>query len=304
MRNPSISVIIPHLNQPEALVRCLSALACQNGCFELVDILVVDNGSVVFPDALCAGHPSVTLLSETEWGPGPARNTGVAHASGEILAFVDADCVPHLNWLAVITKSFRNNPGTEITGGPVRIEIQHDHPLSALEAYERIYAFRIEDYVRRQNFVGTGNMAVRQDVLTAVGPFAGIEVSEDLDWGQRAHKLGYRIQFNPDMAVSHPTRGSFVALKQKWDRQIAHQQGAIQRQRFAFLRTVLIAGVLAVSPLIEIPRILTSHRVRGARQRWLAFVCLTRIRLYRACRMLSVLTLQNQDKLLSHWNRP
>lgn len=304
MRNPSISVIIPHLNQPEALARCLSALACQNGCFELADILVVDNGSVVFPDTLCADHPGVTLLSETEWGPGPARNTGIAHASGEILAFVDADCVPHLNWLAVITKNFRDNPDTEIAGGPVRIETQHDHPLSALEAYESIYAFRIEDYVRRQNFVGTGNMAVRRDVLAAVGPFAGIEVSEDLDWGQRAHKLGYRIQFNPDMAVSHPSRGSFVALKQKWDRQIAHQQGALQRQRFAFLRTVLIAGILAISPLIEIPRILTSHRVRGARQRGLAFVCLTRIRLYRACRMLSVLTLQNQDKLLSQWNRP
>ena len=70
-----ISVVIPHLNQPEMLVRCLASL--RQSVRRPDEVIVVDNGSTTLPAEICASFPGVTLLQEPEPGPGPARNLGV-----------------------------------------------------------------------------------------------------------------------------------------------------------------------------------------------------------------------------------
>ena len=96
-----ISIIIPHFNQPSYLARGLSALTAQKDD-AACEILVVDNNSAIIPTEIVAAFSDVQLLSETTAGPGPARNTGVSAASGDILAFIDADCLAQPGWLAAI----------------------------------------------------------------------------------------------------------------------------------------------------------------------------------------------------------
>ena len=91
------SVVIPHLNQPEFLARCLASLAA--GSRRPDEVIVVDNGSDALPQAICDAH-GARLLTEAEPGPGPARNCGVRVSSGNILAFIDADCLADPGWLA------------------------------------------------------------------------------------------------------------------------------------------------------------------------------------------------------------
>jgi len=193
----SISVIVPHLNQPRALAQCLAALAGQTGAFELAEVIVVDNGSKLLPQRLCDGFPKTRLLTEPTPGPGPARNTGAAAAGGAILAFVDADCIAGADWLDTITRTLAANPGVGILGGAVKVPHIEGQPATALEAYERIYAYRIDEYISRHGFAGTGNLAVRREVFAAVGPFGGITISEDRDWGLRAKALGHVIRYAP-----------------------------------------------------------------------------------------------------------
>jgi len=88
-----ISVVIPHLNQPEILARCLAALRENTRAPD--EIIVVDNGSDVLPDV----PANMTLLQEKTPGPGPARNLGVQHSTGDVLAFIDADCLARFDWL-------------------------------------------------------------------------------------------------------------------------------------------------------------------------------------------------------------
>ena len=92
---PRISVVILHLNPPEFLARCFASLAA--GTRAPYEAIVVDNGSRELPEAVCAAH-GARLLSEAEPGPGSARNCGVAASSGELLAFIDADCVAYPGW--------------------------------------------------------------------------------------------------------------------------------------------------------------------------------------------------------------
>src|SRR5690606_10535485 len=89
------------------------------------EIFVVDNGSHEQPTAVCDRHPGVRLLAEPTPGPGPARNTGVAESTGDVLAFIDADCIADRRWLATIETAVAD-PTADVLGGDVRIA--YDNP--------------------------------------------------------------------------------------------------------------------------------------------------------------------------------
>lgn len=300
-QNLRISVVIPHLNQPAMLARCLASLAA--GHRQADEIIVVDNGSVSQPSQICASYANVCLLHEATPGPGPARNLGVENSVGDVLAFIDADCLADPDWLAAAATEMAY-PDAVILGGDVRIAYVDPGRLTMLEAYESIYAYRMDRYIAREGFTGTGNLVVRRDILARVGPFAGIGVAEDIDWGHRATRLGLRIKFVADMKVFHPARTKYPELKSKWDRHIAHAFMLTGRRpvRLAVWGAKIVA--MTMSPVFEIPQILVSSRIRGPRARLLAFVCLAKIRLYRAQMMAWLLVGGDPSVLSGSWNRP
>lgn len=297
---PRISVVIPHLNQPAMLARCLASLA--SGRRAPDEVTVVDNGSAELPEAVCAAHPGVRLLQEPTPGPGPARNRGVAASTGDILAFIDADCLADPDWLAAAEAAMAD-PGAQILGGDVRIAYADPERLTMLEAYESIYAYRMDRYIAREGFTGTGNLVVRRAVLDAVGPFAGLAVAEDRDWGHRATGMGYRIRYVPGMKVYHPARQDFSEMKTKWDRHTAHDYVSARARPGGRLRFLAKTLAMALSPLAEIPRILVSDRVAGVRSRALAFGGLVRTRLYRTRVMLGLCIGGDPERLSGAWNR-
>lgn len=294
-----ISVVIPHLNQPAFLARCLASL--EVGQRRPDEVFVVDNGSHELPAAVCAAHPGVILLQEATPGPGPARNCGIAASSGDILAFIDADCLADDGWLAQAEAAMAD-PAATILGGDVRIAYDNSADITALEAYESVYAYRMDRYILKEGFTGTGNLVVRRVALAAVGPFAGISVAEDRDWGQRATALGFVIRYVPGMKVYHPARKTFAELCRKWDRQTAHDY-VNARNSGGRMRFLVKTFAMGVSPLAELPRLLASDRIAGPRSRMLAFGVLVRIRLYRAGLMMRLLAGADPDRLSERWNR-
>lgn len=288
-----ISVIIPHLNQPQMLARCLASL--KDGTRQADEIIVVDNGSDVLPDV--PAH--VTLLQEMTPGPGPARNLGVTHACGDVLAFIDADCLARFDWLDQAVSAIAQ---ADILGGDVRIAYVDPAKLTVLEAYESIYAYRMERYIAEEGFTGTGNLVVKRAVLDTVGPFAGLEKAEDRDWGQRATGMGIAITYVPQMRVYHPARRTFSELYLKWDRQLAHDYGVIS-DGTGKLRWVVKTLAMGLSPLVEVPRIAGSDRVPNVVGKLKAFAGLCRIRLYRLGRMVDLLLRGKPERLAAKWNR-
>lgn len=295
-----ISVIIPHFNQPDHLRTGLQRLRDQKGCTAKIEVIVVDNGSRALPTEICAAF-GATLLTEATEGPGPARNTGAAAARGDVLAFIDADCHAHPDWLAAIQTAFQD-PATQIIGGDVRVGYADPSRPTFLEPYEAIYSYRNEEHIR-DGFSGTGNLATRPTVLAHVGPFAGIGVAEDRDWGLRAGALGYGIRYVPGMIVYHPARKSMSELTQKWDRHIAHDFALFQDKPLGRLRWVARAVAVAGSPLFEVPTILQSSRVKGARERALALACLIRIRAYRGIAMIRFMANRTAHADRIDWRR-
>ncbi|MBX3596112.1 MAG: glycosyltransferase [Rhizobiaceae bacterium] len=296
-----ISVVVPHLNQPEFLETGLAALHAQKGVTSDIEIIVVDNGSRELPHSICAKWDNVQLVSEPTPGPGPARNRGINLAKGEILAFIDADCKAHADWLSAIENAF-SDPKCEIIGGDVQVGYERPEAPTFLEPYESIYSYRNNEHIA-DGFSGTGNLAVRASVMKQVGPFAGISVAEDRDWGLRAGKLGFKIRYVPEMIVYHPARKTFQELMLKWDRHIAHDYEWIRSRPFGGLKWAARAIAVAGSPVLELKTVLTSKRVSGAYERLLALLCLIRIRLYRGRKMLAMLFEGNSRAVSGAWNR-
>ncbi|WP_172300487.1 glycosyltransferase family 2 protein [Pseudoruegeria sp. HB172150] len=294
---PALSVIIPHLNAPDALNRCLASLAGQRGDGVPFEVIVVDNGSAQLPDAICGAFGFVRLEQELTPGPGPARSRGAHLARADLLAFIDCDCIAAPGWIAGIHGYFRDHPETDVIGGDVRIHRADAERPTAIEAYEGVYGYRMKLYVERDGYTATCNMAVRRDTFLQVGDFAGISIAEDVDWGRRATAQGIRIDYAPDICIATPARESFSELTRKWDRHIGHDFAELTSTKDR-ARWTLRSLSLAASPLAEIPRIAGSDRLSGMNERALAFLGLTRIRFYRCRRMLGLL-LSGDDRALS-----
>jgi glycosyltransferase involved in cell wall biosynthesis len=294
-----ISVIIPHLNQPGGLRDCLDSIAAQSLAADKFEIIVVDNGSRAAPDDIVADHAGARLLHESRPGPGLARNAGALQARGEILAFLDADCRAHPNWLASIDGAFSRAKQGEILGGDVQIWRDRDKPVTGIEAYESVFAYRFKLYIEQQGYCGTGNLAVRRVDFETIGPFAGISVAEDMQWGQHACARGFKFVYVPDMIVYHPPRATFEELRIKWDRQIHHYFNMAEGTPAWRWRWTARIVLVLVSPLRDVPKLIWTSRIEGLSARSKACAVLCAIRLHRARKMFGILL--GERALL--WNR-
>lgn len=300
-RKPSISVIIPHLDQPDGLAACLESLRAQTLDRARFEVIVVDNGSTCRPETIVARYPGTRLLNESEPGPGPARNLGVANAAGEILCFIDADCRAHPEWLSAILTALNSLPRNTILGGDVQIWRQNSERWGAIEAFESIFGYRQKLHIEYYGFSGSGNLAVRADDFQKVGPFGGISLAEDKDWGSRARSCGFVFKYIPQMIVFHPARSSLGLLFVQWDRLIQHTLTEARRRKNWRLAWIGRAIAILGSPLFDIIEVFTSDRIDGLLARIKASAILVVIRSYRTWRMLTLLRSSSNRGIV--WNR-
>jgi glycosyltransferase involved in cell wall biosynthesis len=296
---PLISVIIPHLNQPGSLEACLNSLDSQTLERPAFEVIVVDNGSTALPESVIKRYPGILLLQELKPGPGLARNLGIETASAEILAFIDADCRAHPDWLRNALRALKFSPERTILGGDVRIWRESKTAITALEAYESVFAYRFKLYIEQHGFCGTGNLVVRHSEFNRVGPFRGIEVAEDIDWGQRARAAGFTFCYVPEMIVFHPARQSLRELFVKWDRHIQHAVNTGSKSAMWRASWIVRAFATMISPAADWTKVIASDRIHGVAARIKAILVLVVVRVYRAYKMISLLSSNKQVM----WNR-
>ena len=272
-----VSVIVPHYNDLEGLDICLAALGQQTFPSERREIVVADNASpqgIAAVERVVAGRARVVTVIQR--GAGPARNGGAAASKGEILAFIDSDCRADGAWLA---EGIRALEGCDIAGGSVDVSVRNADSMTPAEAFERIFAFNMERYVKQKGFVGSGNLFCRRAVFEAVGPF-GTGVSEDVDWSHRATAKAFRIGYAPLARVSHPARRNWSELKRKWERINLETYGLVMRRRFGRLSWLQTFLLLPFSALVHTPKVLASGQLSW-RQKLSALGMLYRLRLWR-----------------------
>lgn len=275
---PLVSVIVPHYRDFERLGLCLEALRRQTYPSDRFEVIVADNGSPEGEAALAAavqGRARQVIVAEK--GAGPARNGGVAVANGEILAFVDSDCIAEPEWLAEGVRALSSG---DLAGGRVRVKIERENAPRPVEAFEAVFAFDNARYVKQLGFSVTANLFCPKTLFDKVGGFR-VGVSEDLEWSHRARDAGYRLVYAENAVVAHPARASWDELIRKWKRLNAETFALHAGQRGHRLRWLLRSCLLPVSAVAHTPKVLASAALTSWGQRWDALTVLYRLRFWR-----------------------
>lgn len=182
----TLSVVIPTRNEAALIGRFLASIPAS------VELVVVDASDDETPEIIERTRPHHTRIIRSSAGIAEAREIGAAAASGEWLLFSDADVYFAPGYFDRLA---RYSEADAIYG-----------PKYATAAY-RWYSTVFTKGQRLAHAIGFpaasgSNMAIRRQVLTAVGGFrCDLPVNEDSELFLRLAHRGYRVQFAPDLAV-------------------------------------------------------------------------------------------------------
>lgn len=214
-------MIVPVFNQDGALSSTLEALAGQTVGPHEREIVVVDNGSTdETADVLAASREVVpglrTAVEDSVRGSYAARNRGIDVAEGALLAFTDADCLPHPSWLERGLAAAQT--GSDLVAGRIELTFRGDRP----NVWEYVDAGGFLDqrlHVEEHGFGVTANLFVRREVFRSVGVFrATLKSGGDYEFCHRATAGGASITYAEDAVVSHPARAEAAEVFAKTKR--------------------------------------------------------------------------------------
>ena len=207
-----VSIVVPVFNQwhlvPE-LLRCLEMQTFDHDAFE---VLLVDNGSEYIPPP--TGEPRfVRRLVCSTPGSYAARNLGIAQARGAVVAFTDADCRPHPQWLQAALGRMQGS--RMLLAGAIRIVPRDPGNPNRYEVYDMMLGMPQARYVRR-GYAITANLFVPRAVLNELGGFDARRFSGgDAEFCRRARDAHIALEYVESAVVEHPARDSWAALATK-----------------------------------------------------------------------------------------
>jgi glycosyltransferase involved in cell wall biosynthesis len=257
---PKVSVVVCAYNAAQTLEDCLSSLARLT--YPDFEVLVVDDGSRDRTAEIARRHAFVRLLQIAQAGLSVARNVGLAHARGEIVAYTDADVRVDPEWLTHLVQPFLTSD-VVAAGGPNVVPA--DDPWMAqciARAPGGPTHVLLDDRIAEH--VPGCNMAFRREALLAIGGFNPIFVraGDDVDVCWRLQARGWNIGFRPAALVWHHHRASIRAYCRQ---QIGYGEGEswlmqVHPEKFVRGRVAWRGHIYSPLPFI---RLMSSDRIHA-----------------------------------------
>jgi len=216
MDTPKMSVILPIYNSEPDVLASIGEIEKQT--FDDYELIVVDDGSTDQTYSLAErhalGNSRIKVIRTEHLGPSHARNAGLAAARGQIVVFVESDCVYGDSYLSKAAAQFERDPGASavcLTGAPlitrstlatkcIDIENKIQHKLLNEGKIKPFYAW-----------------VFRKTDLEKLGGFdERLFQAEDRDLFRRMEKADYRISLVPGVNWQHRRDQTTPQLAKKW----------------------------------------------------------------------------------------
>jgi glycosyltransferase involved in cell wall biosynthesis len=196
-----VSVVIPAYNAESTIGQAVEHSLSQTREPLEVEVIVVDDGSKD-DTAKVAQSAGATVIRQENAGPAAARNRGWESATGQVICFTDADCVPSADWIENLLAGFSEEQVGAVAGS---YDIANTNSWLAHWVHQEI----MERHKRMGPFVrafGSYNVAIPHYVLQATGGFDADyrqASGEDNDLSYRITRMGWRLAFRPLAKVAH-----------------------------------------------------------------------------------------------------
>jgi mycofactocin system glycosyltransferase len=220
VRELDVTVLIPVRDRLAQIDRCLAATGGR------YPVLVIDDGSAdpAAVAAIAARHRATLLRRQDCGGPAAARNTGLAAAGTELIAFLDSDCLPPAGWIAELAAHLTD----PLVGAVAPRIVAPDGRAGARTAAGR-YAAACDSLDlgarealvvpgSRVAYVPTAALLVRRAALDTAAQGArpvfdpGLRYGEDVDLVWRLYEAGWRIRYEPTVRVCHDGPDTWAGL--------------------------------------------------------------------------------------------
>ena len=198
---PFISVIVPNHNGEKTIGRCLeAAFASQYSSFE---IIVIDDCSSDDSVTVIAKYPCRLIRLSEHGGASKARNTGAQNAAGELLLFIDSDCLLQPDTLAKAAAAYRENGPGVIIGGTYTL-LPYDQQFFSI--FQSVYIHYSETKnCHNPDYIATHAMLITKDLFLKNGAFNEnfMPILEDVEFSHRLKKNGIKMLIEPEIQVQH-----------------------------------------------------------------------------------------------------
>jgi GT2 family glycosyltransferase len=196
-----ITIIIPNYNGEQTIGKCLESV------FAFPDddreVIVVDDCSDDRSPAIIKKYPCRLIQLDKHAGASAARNAGAYRSSGNVLFFIDADCLLKEDTLSIIRKNISNHsPGTVIGG--TYTPVPHDPGFFSLFQSVFINYFETKNFTD-PDYVATHAMVIHTEVFRKIGGFVELflPILEDVEFSHRLRTAGYTLLVDPELQVRH-----------------------------------------------------------------------------------------------------
>lgn len=231
---PTLSIIVLTYNRKKLLEQCLRSLLAQTYPADLIEIVVSDDGSRdgtrEMVERMQSRHPRLKYAGQPHRGIPAARNNGIAHATGDIVAIVADDYILDPTYASTIVEFFEQRPEAMVVrfkivaaGKDLGSRISHFYfdvstrrrldpnpPPPARTSWARLVRAwrkppRFEETITtRHGLEAAGAAAFRREVFAAVGAFdESLQRAEDTDLTMRLRRLGIGVYYYPFQHIRH-----------------------------------------------------------------------------------------------------
>lgn len=210
--SPSFSFIVPVFNRPNEVQELLESL--KNQADQDFEIIIVEDGSSIPCKDICDKYLDSLKLKyfhKSNEGRSIARNFGMERAHGDMLIFVDSDCILPPDYVSTLKQSIKRDPA-DCYGGP-------DTAHESFSDVQKAINFSMTSFLTTGGIRGgkksmekftprTFNMGFTKKVYNIVGGFREM-FSEDIDMSTRIKNAGFKISLYPEVKVFHKRRVDF-----------------------------------------------------------------------------------------------
>ena len=215
IEDEKLSVIILTFNRKQLLGGCLESLLSQNYSKEKIEIIVIDDGSVDGTGEMVSNamskHANLRYVYQPHQGIPAARNSGIRHAAGTMIAFVADDYLLEPDYAKTIMDFFRNHQDAVAVRFKVIAaddslvgRINHFYFDASIKKRLRLSTGRSEEITTDHDLDASGGATFRRTVFEKVGLFdESLQRVEDTDLARRMRAQGLHIYYNPLHAIKH-----------------------------------------------------------------------------------------------------
>lgn len=194
-----VTVIVPILNAQKYIDEFLQALLGQNYPEDLIEMIIIDNGSSDKSVDIAKNYPIKIIFENAIKSPYAARNRGLEVATGKYIALIDANKIPQNDWLKEGITAIKEQKA-DLLGGEIRFSLPN--PPTASNLYDSITFNNNYRLVTTENGSAAGNLFFRRSLIDEIGMFPeNFRSGMDIWWTQKAVRSGFKLRYTEKAIV-------------------------------------------------------------------------------------------------------